>query len=155
MRVSLVVVMVAVLLTGGGCVGTGPRQVSITLDKSWLYRSETLPSIEVDIVGVGESENHLWETYSMTDYWSPGDRLRAEADKVVLKFGGGSPISQSLGSDNPVWIRWRRAGVTTILILADLPGAYSDLPGDTDPRRRVLPVKKTAANVEVIIRPYK
>jgi hypothetical protein len=56
------------------------------MDKSWLYRSETLPSVEVDVVGVCAEDEHLWQTYSMTAYWSPGDRLRADADKVVFRF---------------------------------------------------------------------
>lgn len=149
------VLLAALALAGGGCASPFPSQVTVSLDKSWLYRVETLPSIEVNLVGVGAAETHLWETYSMTKYWRPGDRLRAETDKAVLQFGAGRPLSQTLKSSDPIWERWREAGITTIFILADLPGLYSDLPGDADPRRSVLPVKTTAPNIEVIILPQK
>ncbi|MFH0879675.1 MAG: hypothetical protein V2A34_08180 [Lentisphaerota bacterium] len=138
-----------------GCGSTGPKNVAVTMDKAWLYRSETLPSVEVDIIGVSAEEEHLWETYSMTAYWSPGDRLRSDAHKIVMRFGDGLPISQTLGANNSIWRAWRRNGAVTLFILADLPGAYSDQSGDTDPRRKILPLKKTAPNVEIIIRPYK
>jgi hypothetical protein len=140
---------------GFGCASSGPSHLAVTLDKTWLYRAETLPSVEVDIVGVRESERHLWETYSMTRYWQPDDRLRAQGDKITLRFGHGRPISQRLAAEHPTWRQWRRSGVSALFILADLPGAYSDIPGVSDPRRQILPFRETSGSVEVVIRPHK
>lgn len=155
MRVcSSAVLLSAMVLTGAGCAASGPKQVAVTLDKTWLYRAETLPSVEVDVVGVQASELHLWETYSMTRYWQPNDQLRTQGNKVTLQFGHGRPISQLLASIHPTWRQWRRNKIAAILILADLPGTYTDAPGVSDPRRQILPFKDTTGFVEVIIRPH-
>ncbi len=145
---------VLVVLLSAGCASI-QKNLTVTLDKSWFYKGDVLPSIEVDLVGVSEQEKHLWETYSMTDYWNPGNRLRTEAVKHVLRFGSGQSTSQTIKRKDAIWADWKSAGTCYLFVLADLPGAYSDVPGSDDPRRKVLDLKKTSANIEVIIRPAK
>jgi len=150
------VLLAALALAGGGCGSFDPSRVTVKLDKSWYYAVDTLPSIEVDIVGVGANDVDLWKRYSMTRYWSPRDRLRTDAEKEygmhIMRFGHDKPLSQTLESDDPIWDRWYDADISTIFILVNLDN-ITDREGDADPRRSIFPVETTAPNIEVIILP--
>ena len=106
-------------------------------------------SVEVHIVGVNESENRQWSEYSMTKYWSPGDELRAATVRngyaKVMKFGQGLPTEQTLTTKDDIWPqKWENKRSSCLYVLAFLPGAFSDKPGDADARRRILPLDPKA-----------
>ena len=148
---------VVVLAAAAACGCAAPRveRLTVTLDKGWSYKSGFLPSIEVHLVGVDARELGTWETYSMSSYWSPGDRLRESAEKYVMKFGEGLPSSYCLADSDREWKKWNRHRATHFVILADLPGAYPDQPGSDDPRRNIVPLQGAARELEVISRPVR
>ena len=99
-------------------------------------------SVEVNLVGVNETEFRRWEQMSMTKYWEPDNKIRLNAKKHVMTFGQGHPNEQSLRKNAPIWREWlsdRKA--THVFILGYLPWIRDDQPGDADPRRIILPLK--------------
>ena len=98
-------------------------------------------SIEVHLVGVNRYEKDTWETMSMTDYWTPPEnqlRKSAKAYTHVIKFGQG-PCEILLAKKDPIQGAWKSRKAEYLFVLADLRGIFSDLPGNADARRLILP----------------
>ena len=98
-------------------------------------------SIEVHLVGVNRYEKDTWETMSMTDYWTPPEnqlRKSAKAYTHVIKFGQG-PCEIVLAKKDPIQGAWKSRKAEYLFVLADLRGIFSDLSGNADARRLILP----------------
>ena len=97
-------------------------------------------SVEVHLVGVNRFEKDLWETTSMTDYWTPGSQLRKSAEEYtyVIQFGRG-PCEVALDKKDPILKVWKKRKAEYLFVLADLPGVYADSAGNADARRLRLP----------------
>lgn len=136
--VSAVTFLVLGLALGGCCSGEmKPYDVTVALSPTFTSK----PAIEVHLVGVSDSDQAMWSTYSMSKYWQePNNPLRANASKYVMSFGQGKPDSQTLKKTDPIWEKWK--GATHLYVLAFLPGKFDDGPDDRDPRRRILPLDK-------------
>jgi len=118
-------------LSTGGCSRTVTVAASDPICKK---------SVEVHLVGVNRFEKDLWETTSMTDYWTPGSQLRQSAKEYtyVVQFGRG-PCEAALDKKDPVRKVWKKRKAEYLFVLADLPGVYTDSPGNADARRLRLP----------------
>ena len=120
------------LLTGG-C----SRVVTVVASDSICKKS-----VEVHLVGVNEMDKSRWESESMTDYWTPGNILRKTAqedgDMFVFQFGRG-PCTFTLGKKDPIRRRWKNNKARYLIVLADLPGVFTDKEGNDDVRRLILP----------------
>lgn len=101
-------------------------------------------SIQIDIVGANAlSDLPKWESYSVNDYWKPGDAMRRDALKAIISFGRGKESVQSLSMQDEIWRTWLRSGATYLVIVADLPGGgFVDRTGNADPRRLILPLSR-------------
>ncbi len=123
------------LLIGGcGAVG-GSRLVNVTASDPICKKS-----VEVHLVGINSSEKDLWETMSMADYWTPRNQLRKSAQEYtyVIQFGQ-EPCTVTLGKKDPIRRTWKNRKAEYLLVLADLPGVFTDSPGNADARRLQLP----------------
>jgi len=123
------------LLTGGCGAMRGSRPVNVTASDPICNKS-----VEVHLVGINSSEKNLWETMSMTDYWTPGNQLRKSAKEYtcVIQFGQG-PCTVTLGKKDPIRRIWKNRKVEYLFVLADLPGVFTDSVGNADARRMQLP----------------
>ena len=92
-------------------------------------------SVAVDVVPVTQNTAAV-EVCSVRDYWTPGNPIRQGAPHDTLRFGSGQPDVQSVSKD------WKALGATKVAVLADLPGVFQDMPGDADPRRKLILVNK-------------
>jgi hypothetical protein len=100
-------------------------------------------SILMDVVGANAvSDLPKWESYSVSDYWQPGNPMRRDSDKVSLDFGDGKPTIQYFSSENPAWQRWLNSGARYVVMVVDLPGIAADRVGNADARRLILPLDK-------------
>ena len=113
----------------------GARPVNVTASDPICSKS-----VEVHLVGINSSEKDLWETMSMTDYWTPGNQLRKSAQEYtyVIQFGQG-PCMVSLVKKDPIRRTWKNRKIEHMFVLADLPGVFTDSPGNADARRMQLP----------------
>jgi hypothetical protein len=100
-------------------------------------------SIQMDLIGANAvSDLPKWQSYSVTEYWQPGNVMRHDADKAVVQFGQGKPNVQVFASTDPAWNRWLTTGALYLVVLVDLPGISSDREGNADPRRLILPLDR-------------
>jgi len=117
--------------------------VTVSLDDAMRKKLEDR-KIEVDIVALDTKlAQARWETYSMTQYWNPGDERRESVDSYKMIFDPSKPDAQTLTKTDPHWDQWLSksgGGEMQLYVLALLPGIYDDLPGDKDPRRQILPL---------------
>jgi hypothetical protein len=127
----------SLLLLLGGCCSHSPGQYNVSIGMGPSLRGDT---VMVDIVGVNDSEYDKWANYSMTQYWTAADPLRADAVKYTLLFDAKSATTQVFKQDNPIWQKWRQVHARRLFILANLPGVFEDQPGNQDPRRVILPL---------------
>jgi hypothetical protein len=132
-------VLAALVAFTGGCGGAGMGKYNVTVVPGSSLRESPggMPSVEVDLVGVSESEAARWKSYPINDYFSGRDQLRADADKKTLAFTAGSPGPQTLSAKDPIWQTWKGKQATELVILANLPGVSGK---GEDPRRLVLPL---------------
>jgi hypothetical protein len=78
---------------------------------------------------------------SMTEYWTPPEnelRKSAKAYTYVIRFGQG-PCEIALAKNDPIQGIWKSRKAEYLFVLADLRGIFSDLPGNADARRLMLP----------------
>ena len=131
---SLLLLAAGLLFTG--CAGHGPgKPVPWNVD----IKKSTAASIEVDIVGISPSEDTYWRrSVKPSKYWTPGDptRKQVQARAKTTRFDNGDTFLLKL--DDPVWKQWLGYGSTELLIMANLPGRFSD--DEADPRRLLLPL---------------
>jgi hypothetical protein len=123
--------LVTVLVVG--C--NSARRIAVTASSEICNKS-----VEVHLVEVNRFEKDLWEQESMTNYWTPGNKLRQSARgyTCVLQFGQG-PCKLVLPTNHPIQKIWRNRKAEYLFVLADLPGTFTDMPGNADARRVRMP----------------
>ena len=122
--------------------------VTVKIPDELKAKPDRIPSVEVNLVGVNNSDLGKWQG-SMSDYWSPGNKLRADnkENMLVFRFSQGTPGPFNLGRKDPIYKRWQAMNATHMLVLADIPGVKE---GPEDPRRKVLPLHPKAWTVDAI-----
>jgi hypothetical protein len=132
LKLSLFALGALAVLSLTGC-STGPSAWNISI-------TQVQPgSIQVDLVGVSESEKPKWEAYSMDSYWNnENDLRRGNALKLThfLEFNKPWTVSRN----DPIWQKWFSHGDTELAIIANLPGNFP--PGAGDPRLNFFPLDK-------------
>jgi hypothetical protein len=95
-------------------------------------------SVQVDVVGVGGSNRSAMENVPISKYFQAGNALRQSIQAKAMRFGNGQPDEQSVDRNDPLWRTWLDKKSQSLVIMADVPGVFDDLPGEADPRRKVL-----------------
>lgn len=147
MRHAALLAIPLALLCIVGCGGMGRFNVEIALDHQGFRKElNTVPSVEVNLVGVNASEFPVWQGYSVTKYWTPDDSQRVTAVRQqrarVFTFGEQPPFLHTLQKWDPIWDTWKGSGAMHLFVLSNYPRVASDVPGDADVRRVILPLSK-------------
>ncbi len=155
---GLAVCVLAVGLTGGcrsdpyGSLLFGPRAYKVRVKIDHVSFGDVLPSLEVDLVGINQTEKGTWENYPISKYYSPNDSLRRDADRIVIKFSREDRGDKILERTTPIWGKWvgkkfdrgvPGKGAQWLFVIVNLPGVNEDKPGIQDPRRVILPLRST------------
>ena len=111
-------------------------------------------SVQVDVVGVTASNHNAVEGVPVSKYFQSGNAVRQGVRSKSMRFGDNQPSTQVITKDDPIWQSWLNDKAVSIVVLADIPGVFDDLPGDADPRRKILPLSgkeapKGAVQIEV------
>ncbi len=109
----------------------------------------TAASVQVDVVGIGPS-NQTLKLLPVPKYWAGGN-AQAKADAKSFRFGPNSPQTYTIGPDDPIWKHWSAIGAKEVMVIADLPGVFSDLPGDSDQRRKLIPIAGKATSATIVV----
>lgn len=132
------------LAASGGCGGMAPLRPTIAKEPGLEEMS-----VEVNLVGVSEMEFRKWNTYPMSQYWSPGDPVRESAVESGQAHVIHLPATRQSGyavhrEDAEAWnqtlARWESGEKAYMFVLADLAG-FEDSVGQADPRRLILPLQ--------------
>ncbi len=100
----------------------------------------TPASIEVDLIGISKSEDAYWRNVKLDEYWKANSPLRAQVEKRAKTTKFETAQTFVLAQDDPVWATWFGYGAVELVVMANLPGKFSnDL---ADPRRLILPLDK-------------
>lgn len=154
-RVMSILIAFVALVAIGGC-GPTPYNGSITVTAGPAFKepSGLLPTIQVDVIGASAMELQRWKGYPVTDYWQVDDRLRKTVVKHSFVMTTDDPGPFVLSRWSGQYDDWKKAGVTSLVLIADLPGAWQKRPLDAkgeppagvrwydpaqDPRRLVIP----------------
>jgi hypothetical protein len=130
-----------------GCGEMGRFDIVVTLEKEGFRKTVgTIPSVEVNIVGINDVEYQEWVRKPMTQYWEPDDSLRTTTVRKgytgVMTFGEEKPGRLVLFRRDPIWNDWEAKGARNLFILTNFPRVTQDQLGDADARRRILPLQK-------------
>jgi hypothetical protein len=143
-RAVLVIGTLALAFLAGGC-DPGPFNVEVLLDDNDTGLRDkigSVKSIEVDFIGVNESELERWKQMSVNSFWEPDNAIRAGAKKHVMTFGQSNLPKQVLLKKELIWKTWiADRGAEYLVVVAYLPWIQKDQPGEADPRRVILPLK--------------
>ena len=126
--------------------GCSSHLSTVTLQGS---ASVATSSVLVDVVGIGPNNQGL-KLLPVSKYWQ-GGAAQAKADAKSFRFGPNSPQTYTIAPGDPIWKHWSDMGAKEVMVIADLPGVFPDLPGDSDARRKIYPInsKRTTATVVV------
>jgi protein-disulfide isomerase len=82
---------------------------------------------------------------SVSEYWLPGNAVRATGNPKTVFFGPDKPSVQT--------VEVTSGSAKQVAVIADLPGSHADAPGDGDPRRKLIPAKGkgTKQSVKVLV----
>ena len=84
-------------------------------------------SIQVDVV----PDSPGIQSVPVSQYFLPGNAIRAGNRPRTVRFGQGQPSTQEVSA----------SGLgSKAVIIAQLPGGRSDAPGDSDARRKTIPL---------------
>lgn len=158
-RLGLLTLLLCALPFLVGCGTPKPRAygVRVTLDPALRDQS-----VRVDLVGVQNANLGQWEGKKMSEYWADGDPLRRDTrgngELKEFNFISNTAAEVTLPPKDPIWPLWLSHGANHLFVLADLPGAFPDEPGDRDPRRKILPLNpkhwaKRSKELEIQVRP--
>ena len=137
----------ALLLLGGCTTVPQPRAFSVTLT---LDSALVGTSVQVDLVGANDlADLPKWQSYSVTEYWQPGNPFRRDARKHTVQFSRDQPNTQMLLIGDSLWTEWLSTGAQHLVIVADLPGVVTDQMGNADPRRLILPLDRASWDKEI------
>ena len=132
MRIAIVTVLASLglLLTGcGGGGGYGPVTVRVGLDDQFAA-SQQVGAIEVDVVGLTESQAAVYQGLTLGEYWR---QQRPAAAKQTFTFSDQDTAMKSVERNADIWSgRW--SGVTKLAILARMTVPTPAAPGDADAR---------------------
>ena len=78
-------------------------------------------SIQVDLIGVNNSELAAWNAKPIDDYFAPGDVFRSSSNKHTLNFADANDGVQTLQVTDPIWQSWKAKGASYVVVIADLP----------------------------------
>ena len=139
--------LVLLPLAAIGCSGMGRFDLDVALDhQGFQTERSTIPSVEVNFIGVNANEFPVWNQYSVNKYWMPEDPQRVTAvrqgQSQVITFGEQPPFRQIVSRTNPVWDKWKSKGATYLIALCNFPRVSQDQAGNADVRRVVLPLEK-------------
>ena len=113
---SALYLVISLLASGCGALGSSkkvkPVAWNVTITKA------TPASIEVDVIGVTDEEKKFYDGLNMDGYW-PNSQVRRDADKLSTILKDKQPWTIKI--DDPKWVQWKNRGVTTLLVVADLP----------------------------------
>ena len=151
--------LLLILLFMTGCTPRmGTYTYRVVLDDA-LRDSNTgmMPSIEVDFIGVQETEIDLWLSQDIDKYLKPGNVLRANAVRHTMPFTNEQSETQHLAADADIWQRWKSTGARNMFIIASIPLDTDQFGDGVDPRQLVLPLDKFRwdedKTIEILVKP--
>jgi hypothetical protein len=137
-------VLVSSVVLLAGCGGMLRADITVELDKTLTRDAASIPTVQVDLIAVNQSELPQWKGYAVSKYWSPGDSLRDGADKYEMRFDQTRSASQMLQKTDAVFGKWSAKTASHLFVLADLPGVQAPKEGEADARRLILPLSAGA-----------
>lgn len=151
-----VAAMIAMLgICFAGC-APKPFSGTVNIAPTAKFKEQTglLPTIELDVIGVNAIELQRWKSYPVDNYWTPGNSFRGNASRASYLMTTSNPGPFQVGSWTSQRNTWMKAGATSLVLIANLPGAWRSRPptakgppppgvhwyeGKDDPRRLIVP----------------
>ncbi len=137
------------LVTLGGCSSGsgGSTAVYVFIDPQIEESFGYAPSLEVDVVGISDSDKQRLEKYNIDRYFSGNDRMRTSLKPVTFKFSDDDMVPKAVNSKHRCWDEWGEKILTNIAVLVNLPLVEEDAKGTPeDPRRLVVPMTEGMFN---------
>jgi len=139
--------LVLLALAAAGCSPMGRFDVVVTLDhQGFRQKLGTIPSVEVNLIGINLVEFPEWENGSVTAYWQPDNAQRLTGVRKgiahVMTFGEDRVVRETLERTNRIWDAWAAREAMNLFILVNYPRIADDKPGNADARRLILPLAK-------------
>jgi hypothetical protein len=140
-RVLSCVWAVCAVLAGVMLGGCATYDVTVSLADSLKRPDGSLPPVQVDVIGIKESEKSQWQSYPVSKYFSGEDARRKDLSARGMKEMalGASRPSETLSKDDVLWKTWQKPEF--IVVMANIPG-YVGVPGGEDARRQILPTSR-------------
>ncbi len=164
----------AMLMSSAGCTPQAYNgTINIAPAASFKEKTGLLPTVQIDVIGVNAIELQRWKTYPVSEYWTAGNTFRESAPRQSYIMTTRDPGPYQVGSWSSQRDTWKKAGATSLVIMADLPGAWKPRPADAkgpppegvhwydpknDPRRLIVPWTQAAygmftSEVQIALRP--
>jgi hypothetical protein len=137
-RPSSLASLALIVVLSLACTGCGVSPLKLTLNRGQTLEGK---SVDLDIVGVNDSNIKTWSEYPISKYFEAGNEFRDDARRAgVLKtvvFRANGSSSEIIDKTDPIWAKWKEIGAKQIVVIANLPGDIKDTAGE-GPARKIL-----------------
>lgn len=123
MRKSIFIVIYLLFLSGCTYRHDATIFLSPELEEYYGY----YPSLEVDIVGINDSEKGWVSSYKLNQYFQPENPMRSNLQPYTMVFSSDDEKHYHLFSHGArEWKLWKRKGAKELFIAVNLPGVTDD-----------------------------
>ena len=150
---ALLLPLLAVLCTG--CVSQ--YKVVVGFSTALKDHFTEIPTIEVDIAAVTDSEADEVKQMGVENYFEPGSGIRDRLQSQICFFYREEQNTYVLPSRAPIWQSWNLKEPTNVLVIASLPQDPSITP-QADPHYLMIRMKRSfvlARTIYILVEPKK
>ncbi len=134
------VLAVTLALALAGCSSVPSYDISIYPAQNLVEHYGYMPSLEIDISGLNNSELGRIRQTDVDRYFEPGNALRKSLSPLTLKFSEEDPAVKSVSGKDSHWDDWAARGSENIVLIVNLPESLGS-PAE-DGRKLIVPIVK-------------
>jgi len=124
-----------------GC-ATPCYDVEVYLSPKIKDKYQVYPSLELDLIGVNQTDLDRFDSLSVNDYFVPGNPFRDGMDHVTVYFSDDNSGPKVVKRDNPVWGKFGHRNADRLVLIVNLPGA-DQYKGKKNPCRVDIPLERS------------
>lgn len=97
--------------------------IEVYLSPKLKEKYQIYPSLEMDFIGVTQTEAEHFESVKINEYFMRNNPLRDGYTHITVKFAENNAIAKTIKSSDPVWERFHRNSADTLLVMVNMPDA--------------------------------
>ena len=122
LKMKVIILCCFVYMFAIGC--TYSHNVNVYMSPELKTHYGYYPSLEVDLIGMNDSEKNWIESYDTDKYFEADNPLRKSLSPFTMKFSESDYGVQYLSRGSKLWNKWKDKGAKELYIIVNLPETH-------------------------------